>query len=618
MLVLFSLPVYHVVSSVNELCSTLKGTHSAHLNELSDWGRMQHGALHRPAAAASECPLDFHSSQMPQWLVNGATSYSIVIIVATLVLRQVGSIYRVFGNSHKRAEKKEAKEAVRKEQVQKLRKREFQDSINVSLNMLQEAGAGRRKLIFRTLFTASLGSMFDENDMMVEKVSNAALGTTVAYPFMHLLNDALDNTSSEWPCLTKILNKISGKYSFNFFREDKMSKKIKKHSYWFALSCEKDPLVPQQTIRVMLASGDMLETLSKEIYHVMRTGTRSSSKAPLPRKNQKTREEAVAFLKLPQNLPEFERPSHGPRWSTMLEMADLYLGDDPGSPQTVKCSSLMMVQINMDDDTTQGDDSSFALPHDACLEAMMSSPFSAHVSHMKARLFPPLGDDAEEEVLRQLASTMMPAAAGPRGEPSLAVPGFENAVEPISDLDIARALVLERLRSVRVRFPKATTSDLCEALVYYSPESWLFAKGHKADDSGDKFDQQEWKKYQGQLHYGSDQDFHNGSGAVLGPEIADDGALAAITLEVLEQGEADDRYNFWYFRFCAAAEQEAYNEKGEARKHPNTSMPKVSVLVRVFHWWLRFARLGLGRTPWWHAAAGFCGVGQLQVDSLSL
>jgi hypothetical protein len=147
-------------------------------------------------------------------------------VIATLLLKQAGSIYRAFREAQKQAEKKVQEASVKTEQARKLLKRDFRDSINVSLNMLQQpeakgtllADASRRKLVFRTLFTTNLGDMFDDNEAVVKKIAEAASGTTVTFPFMHLLNDGGVHphggmiTDSEWPCLTKILNKISEKY----------------------------------------------------------------------------------------------------------------------------------------------------------------------------------------------------------------------------------------------------------------------------------------------------------------------------------------------------------------------------------------------------------------------
>ena len=50
--------------------------------------------------------------------------------------------------------------------------------------------------------------------------------------------------------------------------------------------------------------------------------------------------------------------------------------------------------------------------------------------------------------------------------------------------------------------------------------------------------------------------------------------------------KAEDCFNLWYLRFCAAAEQLNYNEKGKLRKNTLTEKPKVSWRCNEL-WWLR-------------------------------
>ena len=93
-------------------------------------------------------------------------------------------------------------------------------------------------------------------------------------------------------------------------------------------------------------------------------------------------------------------------------------------------------------------------------------------------------------------------------------------------LQATRALVLGRLQRVRALFPSASAADLQSALLTYSPESALFAGGHRSAEPA--ADNAQWAKYQGELHYGSDQDFHNGAAAVLGAAVADGDAMGAM------------------------------------------------------------------------------------------
>jgi hypothetical protein len=129
-------------------------------------------------------------------------------------------------------------------------------------------------------------------------------------------------------------------------------------------------------------------------------------------------------------------------------------------------------------------------------------------------------------------------------------------------LQIVRSLVAEKLQRIRQQFPSAVHADLCEAMVMYSPHNWLCHKGHSPVQSGGSA---KYGKYQGELEFGSHQDFHHGAVAVLGPIIGETSVLAAMVRELLEQGGEGDRYNLWYLLFCVAVEQPEYKDSGVAR-----------------------------------------------------
>jgi hypothetical protein len=137
-----------------------------------------------------------------------------------------------------------------------------------------------------------------------------------------------------------------------------------------------------------------------------------------------------------------------------------------------------------------------------------------------------------------------------------------------TSLETVRALVHGRLCLVRTRFPAASEDDLYCALLTYSPESWLFSKGHVlATDVLAGIDNPS-EKYQGKLDFGCDQKFHDGAAAVLGKEVQfGDRArrFCAIVRELLEHGEVGDHCSLWYVWLCAAVEQPHCNEKGEPR-----------------------------------------------------
>jgi hypothetical protein len=130
-------------------------------------------------------------------------------------------------------------------------------------------------------------------------------------------------------------------------------------------------------------------------------------------------------------------------------------------------------------------------------------------------------------------------------------------------VSLVQELVEPRLLLVQKRFPSAKHDDLCEALLTYSPESALFAKGHM---SSEKIVDQQWEKYQGELKLGSLQQFHNGVAGVIGEDIPDEQVLQAIHDGIVRDGKPDeDRYNLWYVQHCAAVEQTNYDENGVQR-----------------------------------------------------
>ena len=102
----------------------------------------------------------------------------------------------------------------------------------------------------------------------------------------------------------------------------------------------------------------------------------------------------------------------------------------------------------------------------------------------------------------------------------------------------------------------------------------MYAKAGQSG-SGHAEDEQAAKcKYEGELHYGKYSSFHDGVEAVLGHEIADEHTMGAIVREILEQGGSTDRYNLWYFLFCASVSQPNCDEKGKQRVMKGTAIPE--------------------------------------------
>jgi hypothetical protein len=137
---------------------------------------------------------------------------------------------------------------------------------------------------------------------------------------------------------------------------------------------------------------------------------------------------------------------------------------------------------------------------------------------------------------------------------------------------IVRSLVAEKLQRMRQQFPSASHADLCDAMVTYSPHNWLCHKGHVQVQHGDTT---KGSKYQGELAFGSHQDFHHGAVAVLGPIIGETSVLAAMVREVLEQGDENDRYNLWYLLFCTAVEQPEFKDSGQPRVDKESGKPQM-------------------------------------------
>jgi hypothetical protein len=183
-----------------------------------------------------------------------------------------------------------------------------------------------------------------------------------------------------------------------------------------------------------------------------------------------------------------------------------------------------------------------------------------------AQISQPLFDEAtevdEEGILKRLAGTMEPSVHSGSGMPT-----------GTSSVEAVRVLVLARLQSVRKKFPTATDDEVFQALQCYSPESFLFEKQHA---SSDIFSDGQWEKYQGELNYGSDQQFFDGIGSVLGHQIQTSNVMALIVSEILGHGSdaSDDRYNFWYIYYCKAVAQKAFSEKGKARVELDKTTPK--------------------------------------------
>jgi hypothetical protein len=174
------------------------------------------------------------------------------------------------------------------------------------------------------------------------------------------------------------------------------------------------------------------------------------------------------------------------------------------------------------------------------------------------------GAEEDEAIVRHLASGMQPWSSQQAASYGMS--------EDVTRIDVVRSLVLQRLQRVRKYFPAASESELSEAMAMYSPESLLFAKGHP---SAEVVPEDSWEKFQGELTYGSANNYHAGVNAVFGDEIPDSKKMQSVLEEMLKGGNANDRYNLWYVLFCPAQEQDAYDEHGKVRPGKTAGTKKV-------------------------------------------
>lgn len=204
-------------------------------------------------------------------------------------------------------------------------------------------------------------------------------------------------------------------------------------------------------------------------------------------------------------------------------------------------------------------------------------------------LFLQEGSAADEAILQALSAGLEPfEPARPEAASAQSALGLPNCAQP---LQVVRGLVLQRLERLRKWFPGAGEDELQAALLTYSPESALFHKGHVSEQ---KIADGHWKKFQGQLHYGSKkvfalldckrlvlthilvhlllfQNFMDGVKPILGEDIPEDDLMAAMVKEIMQQGKLEDRYNLWYVQYCAAVEQPNYDAAGMVRESSSTT-----------------------------------------------
>jgi len=152
-----------------------------------------------------------------------------------------------------------------------LRKREFYNRVNISLNAIREG-----TLRIRTIAERHCSDVF-LNSVATAFVMNAARQTTPDNPLIALPEH------DYWFYLNAVLNELSEKFGEGQIRRD-MGLPVTAATYLICLTSESAGEVRTRKIRAMLIQKELLE-------------------------------------KLPESEPKFESPSHATRWVTLKYLA---------------------------------------------------------------------------------------------------------------------------------------------------------------------------------------------------------------------------------------------------------------------------------------------------------
>ena len=156
-------------------------------------------------------------------------------------------------------------------------KREFYDRMNISLNILRD---GRLKI--RTLNETRCELIFP-NSQAAQMVIDAAKKTTVDDPILTLPKE------DYWYYLNAVLNEISEQFAVGSVRQD-LGLPVTCDEYLICLTSEADGGIRMRKVRALVIKKSLL-------------------------------------VKLPEQQPELERPSHATRWQTLHKLAKAYQAD---------------------------------------------------------------------------------------------------------------------------------------------------------------------------------------------------------------------------------------------------------------------------------------------------
>eukprot|EP01147_Barroeca_monosierra_P002533 gene2533-5453_t len=159
----------------------------------------------------------------------------------------------------------------------------FFKSVNFSISWIEYNGI-TRFLKFATINEVRLEELVHENSVLVKETLKEAAKLLPEQPVMFV---------DYHTAASKALNKAAQNIISQQFAEGHVDRAVKKpmemHRFYLAYTFETDDRVPQRKIRVMLCSESLLNSILKD-----------------------------------RTPPAFARPSHAPRWDTLLCIADLY------------------------------------------------------------------------------------------------------------------------------------------------------------------------------------------------------------------------------------------------------------------------------------------------------
>jgi hypothetical protein len=129
------------------------------------------------------------------------------------------------------------------------KRRQFLHRINFSLNYVEAD-----TLRFRTLRESDIHEVLLNNDHAADLVAKAAGRTTLEQPFLDLPR------KEAWIVLNSVLNELSEQFAVGFLAAS-MGLPTRSERYVIGLTCEKDPDVRINKIRVMIIAETLLQRI---------------------------------------------------------------------------------------------------------------------------------------------------------------------------------------------------------------------------------------------------------------------------------------------------------------------------------------------------------------------